>query len=301
MLSIDRILCPVDLSDASRHALAHVAAFAGWYESKVTVLHVYSAPVPPVAVSQYPGNIPLLPPIQPDEVREQVRQFCEPLTAAGVSPAIVVEEGDPAKVITRIAGDEAPDLLIMGTHGRGGFQRLVLGSVTEKVLRLVACPVLTVPPPAAAGTPTFRTILCAVDFGPSAIRALEYALSLAKEADSRLILLHVVEPLADSVIPGEPVGHSIVDLQKSLHREATTRLTALLPPDAQSWCRPEALVTSGNARLETLRVAREGQAELIVMGVQGRGAIDLLLFGSTTHHVIREGGMPVLTLRALAQ
>ena len=302
MIRIDRILCPVDFSDVSRHALAYAAAFARWYESKVTLLHVYSAPVPPVAVSQYPGNIPLLPPIQPDEVRAQVRQFCEPLSIAGVSPAIVVEEGEPAKVITRMASDAAPDLLIMGTHGRGGFQRLLLGSVTEKVLRLVACPVLTVPPPAAtSGTPSFKTILCPVDFGPSAIRALEYAFSLAKEADARLILLHVVESLADTVIAGEPVGFSIADVQQSLQREATERLTALIPADARSWCRPEVRVTSGKAQREVLRVAKENQAELIVMGVQGRGAVDLLLFGSTTHHVIRDAALPVFTLRTTAE
>jgi nucleotide-binding universal stress UspA family protein len=302
MIRIDRILCPVDFSDVSRHALAHAAAFAQWYGSNVTVLHVYSAPVPPVAVSQYPGNVPMLAPIQPDEVREQVRQFCKPLDAAGVSPAIVVEEGDPAKVITRMAGDAAPDLLIMGTHGRGGFQRLLLGSVTEKVLRLVACPLLTVPPPAATGsTPSFKTILCPIDFGPSALRALEHAFSLAKEADARVVLLHVVESLADVVASGEPIGFSIPDFHQSLERDAAERLSALIPADARSWCRPEVLVTSGKAHREIVRVAKENQAELVVMGVQGRGAIDLLLFGSTTHHVIREAGVPVLTLRAAGQ
>jgi nucleotide-binding universal stress UspA family protein len=302
MIRIDRILCPIDFSDVSRHALAHVAAFAQWYEAKVTVLHVYSAPVPPVAVSQYPGNISLLPPVQPDEVQAQVRTFCEPLSVAGVSPAIIVEEGDPAKAITRMAGDAPPDLLIMGTHGRGGFQRLLLGSVTEKVLRLVACPVLTVPPPAATGsTPSFKTILCPIDFGPSAIRALDYAFSLAKEADARIILLHVVEALSDAAALGEPIGFSIPDFQRSLEQDALERLTALIPADARSWCEPEVRVTSGKAQREIVRVTKENQAELIVMGVQGRGAVDLLLFGSTTHHVIRDAAVPVLTLRTTGE
>jgi nucleotide-binding universal stress UspA family protein len=302
MIRIDRIFCPVDFSDVSRHGLAHAAAFAQWYESTVTVLHVYSAPVPPVAVSQYPGNIPLLPPIQPEEVREQVRQFCQPLIATGVTPAIEVEEGDPVKVIARVSAVTSPDLLIMGTHGRGGFQRLVLGSVTEKVLRLVTCPVLTVPPPVeTAGPPSFKTILCAIDFGSSAIRALEYAFSLAKEADARLILLHVVESLADAAALGEPIGFSIPDFQRSLEHDAMERLAALMPADARSWCRPEARVMTGKAHREILRAAVENQAELIVMGVQGRGAIDLLLFGSTTQHVIRQASSPVLTVRAKAE
>ena len=268
-------------------------------ESRITVLHVYSAPVPPVAVSQYPNNIPLPQPIRPDEVREQVQQFCELLAAVGVTPAIAVEEGDPVKVIVRTVAESAPDLLIMGTHGRGGFERLLLGSVTEKVLRLVSCPVLTVPSPvASAASPAFKTIVCAVDFGPSATRALDYAFSLAKEADARLVLLHVVDSLADAAIAGEPLNFSIPDYQRALEREASERLAALIPADARTWCRPESLVTSGKAHREIVRVAKETQADLIVMGVQGRGAIDLLVFGSTTQHVIREAGTPVLTLRA---
>lgn len=90
----------------------------------------------------------------------------------------------------------------MGTHGRGGFERLFLGSVTEKVLRTARCPVLTVPPPAEgapSGPVLYKTILCPLDFSDSSMRALEYALSLAKESHARVILLHVLLPLLEQV------------------------------------------------------------------------------------------------------
>lgn len=151
------------------------------------MFHVFSAPRPLVAVTGTPGDIPLLPPVQPEEMIEEVRRFCEPVMA-GATPEILVEEGDPARRIAAQAERIPADLLIMGTHGRGGFERLFLCSVTEKVLRTARCPVLTVPPPAArapAGPVLYKTILCPLDFSDSSMRALEYALSLAKEALSR--------------------------------------------------------------------------------------------------------------------
>jgi nucleotide-binding universal stress UspA family protein len=160
---------------------------------------------------------------------------------------------------------------------------------------------LTVPPPVErppAGEALYKTILCAVDFGPSAIRALEYALSLAREADARLILLHVLESFADVSYLGDTASFPVPDYHRLLERESLKQLRALLPADVGSWCRPEELVVSGKAYREILRVARDADAELIVLGVQGRGALDLLLFGSTTHHVIRAADCPVLTLRA---
>jgi nucleotide-binding universal stress UspA family protein len=133
-------------------------------------------------------------------VESLIRNASAPLLAAGLSPRIVVEEGSPVPAILRVIDELGCDLVIMGTHGLGGFQQLLLGAVTEKVLRRALCPVMTIPPPAGEpdrGPATFKTILCPVDFGPSAVRALDHAFALAKEADARVILLHVTESFAD--------------------------------------------------------------------------------------------------------
>src|SRR3990170_6375794 len=187
MTDITRILCPVDLSEPSRHALEHAAALARRYKAQLTVLHVYNAPPPPVAMSGLPGAVPLLPRIEPDEVVPQVRQFCASARRpADVPLEILVLEGYPARTITQQAQTIKADLLVMGTHGRGGFDRLVLGSVTEKVVRSTDVPVLTVPPHSRApDAGLYHTILCPVDFSDASTLALEYALSLAKEADAR--------------------------------------------------------------------------------------------------------------------
>jgi nucleotide-binding universal stress UspA family protein len=298
MASPSRILCPVDLSDLSRHAFAHARVLARWYDVPLTVLHVYGPQgVPPIA-TEMPGTLSVPPPLDPADVIERVREFC-----AGGRPGdppldVVVEEGIASKVIVARAREVGEGLLVMATHGRSGFDRLVLGSVTEKVLRSVQVPVLTVPPPVeGAGEPLYRRIVCALDFSDASRRALEYALLLAREADARLVLLHVVEEVQVPVSPPEAVQVSLPDLQRHLEREATGRLQAALPEEARSWCSPEVQVAVGKPYREIVRVATDTGADLIVMGVHGRGAIDRWLFGSTANHVIRQARCPVLTLR----
>jgi nucleotide-binding universal stress UspA family protein len=196
------------------------------------------------------------------------------------------------------------DLIVMGTHGRSGVDRVLIGSVTEKVLRKAACPVLTVPPAAPDAVPAtpvlYKNIVCPVDFSDASMRALEYALSLAREADAHLTVLHVT-PLEFDL----PHEHSMVDTGLTLaeffdrrERQARARLEEAVHPRAQDYCTAVALVTRAHRPWqEILRVANEGHADLIVVGVQGRSAVDLMFFGSTTQQVIRQASCPVLTLR----
>lgn len=299
MIQIRRILCPTDFSDASRRALEHAVALAHWYEAEVTVLHVQPL-VPSVTV--FPPMVsPLtLEPLPHERVIEELRRFSTPAAAAGIRSEVAVRDGSASTEILEAARALPADLVVMGTHGRGGFERLVLGSVAEKVLRKACCPVLTVPPPTEAGPsarlPLFARILCPVDFSPSSTKALEYALDLAQEAKASLTVLHVVE-----WSPGEEVReHRHFDVggyKRYLEEEACRLLGAHIPEEARLWCEMHETVATGKAHLEIERAAREGKADLIVMGVQGRGAVDLMLFGSTTHHVIRESHLPVLTIR----
>ena len=261
---------------------------------------MYHLPVPPVALAGSEVG-PFQPVVEPRQILDDVRRFCEPVVGTGVSLEIVLAEGVPAKQIVRHAEEMPADLLAMGTHGHGGFERLFLGSVTEKVIRSVRCPVLTVPPPAgppAPGRALFKTILCPLDFSDSSLQAAEYALSLAKEADARLILLHVIDSFFEEP-PDSADAHFDSDAyRKFLEERAMARLRAVVPEDARTWCKPEERIVYGKAHREILRVAAEVGAEAILMGVHGRGVIDRMLFGSTTHNVIRQAPCPVLTLRA---
>jgi nucleotide-binding universal stress UspA family protein len=157
--------------------------------------------------------------------------------------------------------------------------------------------VLIIPPPVRQpGSPEYKTILCPLDFSEASTRALEYALSLAKEADARVILLHVVEDLLANA-DMETLGHlSLGDYYRHVEQDAATRLKGMIPSQAGAWSTPQPRVMRGRAYREILKVVADEGVDIVVMGVQGKGAVDRLVFGSTTHRVIREAGCPVLTL-----
>ena len=123
-------------------------------------------------------------------------------------------------------------------------------------------------------------------------------MSLAQEADARLILLHVIESLLGEAGASE-MGHlSVAEFDRYLEEDAVAQLKSVVPEQARVWSAPEERVVRGRAYREIVKIAKDEGAELIVMGVQGRGALDRLIFGSTTHHVIREADCPVLTVRS---
>jgi nucleotide-binding universal stress UspA family protein len=300
MIELRRILCPIDFSDASRRALDHAVAIAKWYGSDITLLHVSAlAPVAPIA--PYPGSMPPeligLTQVDKDRLFSDLEAFAEREKAAGVRVTPALREGSAASEILEAAERLPADLLVMGTHGRTGFDRWLLGSVTEKVLRKARCPVLSVPPHAPDAVPLpvfFKKIVCPVDFSTSSMTALTYALSLAQQADAELIVLHVIE------LPPDIHGVGPLDLaeyRRVYEEESRRRLSEAVPAEARTYCTVREAIVTGKPYREILRVADDQQSELIVMGVQGRGAADLLFFGSTTQHVVRQATCPVLTLR----
>ena len=187
----------------------------------------------------------------------------------------------------------------MGTHGRRGFKRLLLGSVTETVLREAPCPVLTVPPSAHAASTeavTFKRILCPIDFSPSALQALGFALDLARQADGRVTLLHVVEWLAEEE-PKALAHFNVPEYRRYLAADAGDRLRLLVAEESRTWVEIDNVVVLGRSHREILHAAETIPANLIVMGAQGRGGVGLALFGSTTQQVVRSAACPVLTVR----
>lgn len=298
MVTIQRILCPVDLSDISRRALDYAALVARWYRADIRALLVEPVVLSPVDFPPMPAVTGLTPKAKA-ELADRLATFVNGVKAPGVAIEPVLKEGFVVDEILGNARDMPADLVVMGTHGRGGFERLVLGSVTEKVLRKLTCPVLTVPPHAGK-TPTvpgpFTSILCATDFSNASLHALEYAMSLAQEAGSTLTVVFSLQwELEDEAELQAPVVSGY-----RLMREADSqkRLDALIPKSVRDVCKVETVMATGKASREITRIADNVMADLIVMGVHGRGVVDLTLFGSTTHYVIRHAHCPVLTVRA---
>ncbi|HUF47339.1 MAG TPA: universal stress protein [Vicinamibacterales bacterium] len=301
MVEFKRILCPTDLSESAGRALACAATLARWYEAALTVLHVVPT-FDPVAVrpTALDGTLQFVHPPSHDEV---VGELGRVVAAAGADEARLSVEalsGDPVGTIIDHAVAMPADLLVIGTHGRGGFERLMMGSVAEKLLRKAPCPVLTVPPHATGVLPAevqFKKILCPMDFSPAALQAYGFALDLARQADGSVTVLHVVEWLPEHE-PRTTAHFNVSEYRGHLVGDARQRVQELSAGESRTWSDIDNVVVVGRAHREILRHAADAAADLIVMGAQGRGGLGLTLFGSTTQQVVRNAECPVLTVRA---
>lgn len=288
---IERILCPVDFSQCSVNAYNYAQSITSHYQAKLVVQHV-------VELSLYPADFYAASPELFDDLRqkliadgqEELQEFVE--TSGGVQPECVVEQGLTADTILFLAQKRAVSLIVLGTHGRRGIGSLMLGSVTERVLRHASCPVLAVrqkaadssAPEATEHPVAIRRILCCVDFSAHSERALAYALSLASAYDADLTVLHVLDGIPESADVATETDTAIENLEK------------LFPPSASRSAKTHLEVRLGRAYQQILQLASDAKSDVIVAGVRGRHALDLAVFGSTIYRVIQLGSNPVLAV-----
>ena len=302
-MTIHRLLCPIDFSEISDHALQQAAALARWYGARLTVLHVKLTMSPH---PDMPSGGPMAASLETETetLRKRTADACRVITDAGTPVDIAVLHGEPVPLILAMADSLPADLIVMGTHGLGGFQHMLLGSVTEKVLRKATCPVLTVPPrtPPTAARP-FTSILCGVDFSDCSIKAVQFAASIATQSGATLTLLHVLEwpwheppmPVMVGVAPEQ--ARALIEYREYLASSAASRLEDIGATAMAAGGAPAVDVRFGRSYVELLEAAREQHADLIVVGVQGRSAVDLGFFGSTANQLVRGAACPVLTVR----
>jgi nucleotide-binding universal stress UspA family protein len=183
---------------------------------------------------------------------------------------------------------------VLGTHGRTGAQKLLLGSVAEEVFRRSYVPVLTIGPWAHGGAHNaarFRGVLFPTDFTPESLVAAPYALSMAQENQARLILLHVMkEP--EKPLTEEAAQDAVSNVVRKLHE--------VVPAAAELWCRPEAVVQTGNPAEKILQTAKDHGADLIVLGLRdakGHLGAATHLGRATAHKVVAHAACAVLTAR----
>jgi nucleotide-binding universal stress UspA family protein len=287
-ISLKNILYATDFSPVAEAAAPFALELARRYDSKVLAVHVRA---PRVFGLAPPESWPALKEASNKQAKDQSQHLAS--LFRGVEHAIAVEEGDIWEVVSALIEENQIDLVVMGTHGRKGIEKVLLGSVAEKILRRAPCPVLTVNPhvhlePERATQ--MKHILFATDFSPASQIAVAYAFSLAQENLAALDLLHVLGPqkAGELVHPQE-----LVEL-------TSHRLRHLIPADADLWCEPNILVEQGDPAEQILVAAKRRQADMIVLGVkaiQGDLGAATRLPWSTAHRVICEARCPVLTVR----
>jgi nucleotide-binding universal stress UspA family protein len=293
MLEIKLILCPIDFSEFSVRAYRHALSLAEHYRARLVVQHIVEPWRHPSA--SFAATASLY-----DEyclslcggAKEQLQEFVKSHTRDEVPPELVVDQGTAPDSILSLAQQQKSDLIVMGTHGLRGLDRLMLGSTTDRVMRRAPCPVLAVRerPQESVATGNERhclhhlnRILCCTDFSEDSDRALNYAISAAAEYDAELTLMHVLE---DDPSPAKAEAATAL---------ATEKLDKLIPLERRKTLKVKPAVRIGKPYREIIQLALEMQSDLVTMGVRGRGALDLAVFGSTTYRVMQLGPCPVLT------
>jgi nucleotide-binding universal stress UspA family protein len=290
-ISLKSILYATDFSPSALAALPYVRGLAHRYGSRVHVLHV-----------RPPANYAFVTPDMVPRVREIEEQLAKEETARlhmmlGKLPHdILIQTGSLWDVMEDLIAEKSVDLIVIGTAGRTGASKFLLGSVAAQVLRRAPCPVLTVGPQCTGSAKEhleMKEILFATDFSPEAAAAAPYAISLAQEHQAKLTLLNV--------FPESAVGELIHPEQ---YVDSTGRLLrSMVPPEADLWCTPKCMVRSGAAAETILKVADERKPDLIVLGAREAEvpmSVVAHLSRAIVQEIVSKAPCPVLTVRSWA-
>jgi nucleotide-binding universal stress UspA family protein len=284
-LSFKNVLFPTDFTEASTGALPYALAIAKAYGSKLFLTHAV-APEPPLTIPLEPIPFDMDPLWQ--QARERLSRFLDTAPIRDVVREGVLEQGDLWSVLEDVIRRHSIDLIVLGSHGRHGLKKLVLGSSAEQIFRRAPCPVMTIGPDAMGegrGQATFRQIVFATDFSKGSLSALPYALSLAEENQAQLTLAHL--------IPLVPMQH-----QEEVREGGLTRLHELIPSDVEDWCRIDCVVSFEFPAEGILSLAESRHADLIVMGVHAKAPRSSShLPWAIGYEVVCHAKCPVLTVR----
>ena len=292
-MQVKSILCPIDCSEFSAAAYQYALSLAEYYKARLVCLNVVEMWKYPFAdYAAYESDYAKFSRAINEGGEERLQEFVKKFSSNHVRPELAVQEGNASDSILSFAQNENLEVIVMGTHGRRGFDRLVLGSTTDKVIRKAACPVLVVSNSShnlMATTPDGRhrvsRILYCTDFSNNSDLARGYAISLAAEYGAELTLLHVSE-------------EKMADLSRmEAHlAERTEDLNKLIANDERKNLNVKTIVKSGKPYQQIVQHAHEAKITLIIMTARGGDSLDRAVFGSTTYRVIQLGPCPVLAV-----
>lgn len=294
MFKLSSVVCATDLSESSNKAIPLAAALASRHGAKLVVANIIDLP----AVTPYGETM-----ADPQELHSRVEKAAKKQIGAileGCDPVkweLNVAIGYPARELIQLVGDAGANLVVAATHMRSGLERLLLGSVTRKLMNTLTVPFIIVPGdiPAEQLSRGLESILIACDFSPDSANAVRWAIDFAQTFGARLTLATVMEEAQlNQIMEMDPKKeHGLADKMQADLRQ---KMLELVPDSVHV----DTVVLAGQPHEELNKYAILNHVDLIVMGVHGRGFIENLLVGSTTDRLVRLGQFPVLAVRANA-
>jgi nucleotide-binding universal stress UspA family protein len=291
VIKIERILCPLDLSEDSAEALRYAVALTKTYGATLYLCHCADSLELSVDINREMLGC---------EMRDQAREHCGIMNFASIACETIIIDGDPVEAIARLTSDKDIDLIVMASRRRNRAGAL-LGSTAESVSHNVGCPVLITRPGEREWVGKtnsqidLRRILIAHDFSKESELAVNFGLSLAQEYQAQLHLLHVLpyarEPKVSEMTAGETAAF----------QDAALRLYQAVPPEVSLWCDVKQAIRAGRPHEEILDYAETHDIDLICIGAQGAGFLRRAVFGSNADRVLRQAPCPVLVVRPLGR
>ncbi len=300
-LRLKSVLMATDLSPASVKPLHHALAIARYYGAKLYVAHVVS-PIPYLMAG--PEAFQLGCEGASQDMQQLQRDLLHDGSLDGLDHEFIIRHGSVWEELQAIIFQKQVDLVVVGTDGRRGIEKVLLGSVAERVFRDATCPVLTVGPYSYREsrvdlTGEIRTYLLATDFGETSLRALPQAVSLASQTNAGLTLLHVVPAAPVPQIPGWYSASEIMLMRENARQACMRRLEQLMPRDEETPIEGAFVVQFGIPSEKILQVALDKSVDLIILGSRRAslaGTISHMPW-ATAYEIVCGAGCPVLTVR----
>ncbi len=286
VLDLKTVVYSTDFSHCSRNAGLYAARLAAYFSVKLLVAHAFT-------LSQAAFEVEAVNRQVSQQRADLSRLLSQEATRLGADSAEVVPtllDGDPKHAITQLADSNAPSMIVLGTHGRSGLERGIIGSIAETILRSTRWPALTLGPqvqPVTASTLPCKRILFATDFTSAAASAATYAATLAAIFGARIDVLNVIAE--------DAIEHP--EMLAELRNRFYGLLGGLLPRQASAFCDPRTFVAMGSARNRILEHIEEQSIDLLVLGLRKTSLIGMEMRTSAAFQIIVDAPCPVLTIR----
>lgn len=304
-------MCTVDFSGFAPLILSYGKAMAQEFNAELTICHIVQDMVMLSSHAQAGFSTEEVTAQRIEDAKEAIHHLAE---LEDINAESLVSLGHPADEITRLAKQKDIDLVITATHGGSGIKRFLIGSVTDRLVKTLECPLLVLQNQTQKnkGNLSLDRIMVGCDFSKGSELAFDYALSLAQEFEAELHLVHVFKPRLQTPLAPlgkiefredhfpcfpEDVEQDNSEYHRYLLNQMEQRLGSMIPEESRHWCTPVVRIRQGEPYRELLDYTRDHKIDMIVLGIHGHSLLEQFLVGSTTDRVISRANCPVMAVR----